>query len=343
MKRNSLIWWRMAGVSALVLFVAACATVSTVTRRGSHDRGVNIPHPEHAEDLECIDCHVPNETGFDWPDHEVCGMCHDIDLDNIVEEDCAVCHTNEDFEITPRPKSIHADIGFKHAPHVDNEVACTICHADPEKQFLPDGKLKPFCMDCHQKTDEKLLECSVCHTTISKATAPSFRGAVPIPHDKPAIWKKIHGREWRKDEAYCGLCHDDQIFCNDCHRLTEPDSHTVTWRQRTHGIRAEWDRAKCAVCHEEDSCLQCHQNSEPRSHRGLWGGSTNRHCQSCHFPPEQNNCTVCHEEIDHQDTAMQSPHTLGLFPAPCSSCHRTGRPGSAPHTVNGTIACQQCH
>ncbi len=332
----------LAAVILLSVFVAACATVKTVTTHPGHDRGVNIPHEPHTQDTACTDCHEIKAEGPAYPNHGTCETCHEIDVDKPDPKKCGMCHTNADYEIKPRPKTLSEEIKFDHAPHVAKEVPCKSCHIDPDKQFLPSGQLMPFCVDCHTKQGGKLTECQTCHKEISKNTRPTTRHGARIAHDSPDIWQQIHGREFQKDKAYCGMCHTDEQFCSDCHRVTKPKSHTAVWRDDTHGQRATWDRRQCAVCHEEDMCQRCHENTEPSSHRGSWEGRNGRHCQACHFPPTRaQNCTVCHEDIDHEKAPV-SPHKLGQYPTPCSSCH-PGTPGRPPHFDNSSVRCISCH
>ncbi|MCC6487883.1 MAG: hypothetical protein IT364_10320, partial [Candidatus Hydrogenedentes bacterium] len=138
------------------------------------------------------------------------------------------------------------------------------------------------------------------------------------------------------------LCHTDQSFCDDCHTTAAPDSHTASWRRKTHGMQASFDRNNCSVCHEEDSCLKCHSNTEPESHRQAWGPPANHHCTTCHYPPSKTNCVVCHESIEHP-SALPSPHRVLLYPAQCAQCHPGGQTTRAPHPMNSTVNCRFCH
>ena len=145
------------------------------------------------------------------------------------------------------------------------------------------------------------------------------------------------------DEAFCYICHDTgEAFCADCHQKNPPDDHTLSWRRRTHGLEAAWNREKCAACHEEDSCLKCHQNTKPTSHRGSFLRGMQTHCVQCHFPERDTGCAVCHQNIEHP-SARRSPHALGVFPADCARCHPGAIPDQAPHFSNSTVRCTQCH
>ncbi|HNR29759.1 MAG TPA: cytochrome c3 family protein [Candidatus Hydrogenedentes bacterium] len=326
----------------LLCFVVACAsfTKGAGTRR---DRGLRFPHATHADDLGCTDCHDMSRPEGLIPDHETCSTCHDIDTDNPTPEQCGMCHTREDYALDARSSVLPAgEIKFSHDPHVAAGLECGVCHEDPDQRILPKKATKAFCMDCHQATDPKLNECQVCHETLNKDVRPLYRFGSRIQHDAPAIWEHLHGKEARIDPAYCALCHDTPASCEECHRSNPPRNHTVSWRRKGHGFHATVDRSKCVVCHEEDSCIECHENTQPASHRGGWGHPMNRHCVSCHFPPERSNCTVCHESVEHRG-AMPSPHNFGLYPGACGLCHPGGVPYLAPHPLNSTARCTACH
>jgi hypothetical protein len=207
--------------------------------------------------------------------------------------------------------------------------------------MLPKGHVMTFCINCHATVRPELTECSVCHAELSKDIRPKYRGNVRIAHDAPQIWETIHGQESKIDPAYCGICHDKEASCEECHRKNPPKNHTVAWRRKSHGLRATWDRDKCAVCHEEDFCIKCHQNTKPSSHRVGWDAPAYRHCLACHYPPRDAGCTTCHEEVEHR-SAPHSPHDAG-FPPNCRTCHPGGDPYHAPHPLNSTVRCAVCH
>jgi hypothetical protein len=326
-----------------VLLVGACVTL-TRPRSAKVDRGIRVNHALHAEKgLECSSCHEPAEEGrYAIASHDVCSVCHEINIEEPEPEKCALCHTRDNYEIDPLERLLGGDLNFAHPPHVDKEVACSVCHGNPDTGILAGVSKKPFCMDCHGKTDQKLNECSVCHRETSKDTVPLFRAGVRIHHDEPALWTRLHGSESKVNPNYCSLCHDMPESCDTCHQTHAPANHTISWRRKTHGLEASWDRNACSVCHEEDSCMQCHTSTKPDSHRGAWSSPINQHCTSCHFPPTKTNCVVCHENIDHK-TAMPSPHRALIYPPQCALCHPGGLPTRAPHVTNSTVSCRFCH
>ncbi|MCC6796285.1 MAG: hypothetical protein IT366_14280 [Candidatus Hydrogenedentes bacterium] len=340
---------RRLGLAAIVLLasvaIAACVS-STLPKPAKKDRGVKVNHQLHAEQgLDCATCHEAQEGGkISFPTHETCSVCHDINMDQPTAEMCNKCHTRgDDYGVTPLETRLKPELKWSHEPHAAKEVACDKCHgADPDTQGLPSGSLKPMCMDCHGKTDPKLNECSVCHNEMSDKVVPMFRGQSRIQHDVPAIWAHTHGSEARVDPKFCSMCHTEQNFCDTCHATQAPQDHTPTWRRKAHGIEAGYNRNKCSVCHEEDSCLQCHKNTTPESHKAAWGAPVNNHCTSCHYPATKDNCTVCHESVQHI-TAPPSPHRALIYPPNCRRCHPGSTPGRAPHAVNTTVGCKFCH
>jgi hypothetical protein len=346
MTQRPRIKWVVFAVAASVI-IGACVT-STLPKSGKKDRGVRANHKVHIVDQGqvCSTCHEPKEGGtLSFPTHEMCGVCHEINVDQPTKEMCGKCHTRgeENYGVDAWASRFKPEVKWSHDPHIAKEVACEKCHgADPDANGLPSGPLMPVCMNCHGKTDTKLNECSVCHNEISDKTVPQFRGETRIQHDVPAIWKHTHGSESRVDPKFCAKCHTEQNFCDTCHATQQPDSHTATWRRKAHGIEASYNRNKCSVCHEEDSCLKCHRNSQPESHKAVWGPPVNNHCTTCHYPPTKNNCTVCHESVEHQ-AAPPSPHRALLYPPNCRRCHPGSTPGRAPHAVNTTVNCKFCH
>lgn len=348
----------LAGAVLLSIFAGSCTTFQDRAQDdGKIDaqRGYEFNHARHLEEGldDCSICHdVTADTpgALSMPGHDLCSVCHEIpdsgtEVPELAEDKakCDLCHVREDYSISVYEPLLSGELKWAHTPHVDTAaLECGTCHTDLDRRTVPQQPLKPFCMDCHGETRASLNECSVCHSELSKDAIPHHRQGQRIAHDAPEVWERVHGEEARLDPQYCALCHDQQETCESCHSTQAPSDHTVAWRRRTHGIVSGWDRQRCAVCHEETYCIQCHRNSEPSSHRAGWGEPLNRHCVNCHFPPEREQCTVCHERIEHQ-SAHPSLHNIGIFPADCSRCHPGGLPHRAPHALNSTVHCVVCH
>ena len=354
----------VAGMAGLCLLLGACSAFRDA-KRAKTDRGVVVNHALHAtEGIDCTDCHeLTKGQPAAIAGHDMCSICHTIPEDtaaldeSVLVESCMVCHTKPDFSIVSRVAVLSDELKFDHSVHNAADVSCAVCHADPDKRALPVGRLKPLCMDCHSRprivfasangseVSKKAFhenECAVCHRVLNIDTVPTSRDGVRLAHDVPRVWEKVHGMESHADPMFCAQCHDDEDHCAVCHRVTEPADHTLAWNRKPHGIQATWDRQRCSVCHEEESCSKCHRSSQPTSHRGTFDPPQSTHCVQCHFPPE-NNCAICHEVIDHR-SAPPTPHgSGGGSPGACALCHPGGLAGAVPHLVNMTTSCTFCH
>ncbi len=334
-----------AAICGYVALTGALMAIGNAAEK-SGDRGIEFSHDFHAGELEigCADCHRYGAGEEFMPGHQLCGVCHEMDEGSPFAADCAQCHTRDDRSVDPTLDLLGGERKFSHFPHLENNVDCSSCHDNPDRSRIAEGPLMARCVSCHELLGPEMTECGVCHRVIDEETMPQFRGASRINHDVPALWTRNHGHEYQADPQFCAVCHEDEeAFCASCHRQEKPQSHTLTWARRTHGLRASFDPTRCAVCHEEDSCVQCHQQTQPTSHRRAgWDGPADRHCVSCHMPPQNNNCTVCHETIEHP-SARSSPHKFGRFPQACSKCHPGGNPYRAPHPTNSTARCVFCH
>ncbi len=350
--------FRGIALAMIALFGVTVASDAALFGRSgkSVDRGLKSGHNAHIEQqLDCATCHVWEENRHVMPGHNLCSICHEIDETATDKASCNFCHTREDQSVGPVIKRMSVETIFGHEAHLDVSLDCMECHKTPgEIPDLPKGPLMPWCMTCHATSEPPKLEsglpdrafasndCAVCHRELSLETRPQFRGGARIAHDAPDIWLKTHGREAQFDPQYCAMCHDTVATCEDCHSRMKPDNHTIAWRRKPHGLRAVIDQNNCAVCHEEDSCIKCHEKTKPTSHRAGFGGSLNRHCVSCHYPPQESSCTACHQNIEHRK-ARRSPHGLGIYPVNCAACHPGGLPNRAPHLVNNSVSCRTCH
>ena len=355
-----------SGIQRMMILIVGLMCFSLVATGGlfrktePKDNGLTSLHTQHArENMECSTCHIWEEGIHIAPTHDMCSICHDIDEESEDKASCMFCHTRKDFSVDVFSfKRLKSELQLDHAPHEAAGVSCAECHSsNDEIPELPKGSLKPLCMECHAALSPELEslreagappvstnECSICHTEISAEKRPLFRGDARIPHDVPEVWMKVHGFEAQFDPAYCSVCHDrpEVSSCDECHQKMKPQDHTVAWRRKPHGLKAMMDRNTCAVCHEEEQCSKCHNNTKPASHRGAFDGPLNQHCISCHDSPQDSSCAVCHENIEHH-TARLSPHDFGIYPPNCARCHPGGLPHRAPHLLNNTVGCRDCH
>lgn len=345
-------------VVVLTLVAASCLTFrdSSQKAKGPTDeaRGFKFSHALHKEQGldDCSACHDPTSTepsALILPAHDLCSTCHEVpDATNGPPTDptelakCTFCHIRPDFTVNTWKTAFTEELKWQHAPHLAANIECATCHKGPEEKQMRADLSMETCTKCHATQKPGMNECSVCHTQINRDTIPTMRHGQRIAHDAPMVWKKVHGQEAKVDRAYCATCHAQKESCNECHSRVAPDDHTIAWRNKTHGLQASWDRNRCATCHEEDTCVKCHQSRTPASHRAGWGAPADRHCVTCHFPARQNECAVCHENIEHRE-AKRSPHAAGVYPPNCARCHPGSVPYLAPHPLNSTAKCVQCH
>ncbi|MGD0092052.1 MAG: cytochrome c3 family protein [Planctomycetota bacterium] len=232
------------------------------------------------------------------------------------------------------------EISFSHKLHAAAKVQCGTCHKGIEQSKLVTAQVRltmSDCLSCHAKVGVGAGakdNCKLCHTNVSKEWRPPS-------HNKN--WKELHGRYSgfvrHSTSQSCSLCHTDKS-CTECHRVSQPKSHTNYWRLRGHGLTADMDRSSCKACHTEATCIRCHQSVPPQSHRGNW---SDQHCLNCHFPLRDNRCFICHKnDIQHRAAPLlpNTPvHKTAQSPGDCMNCHGGLK---AKHLYNGD-SCLLCH
>ncbi len=249
----------------------------------SGEKVFHFSHGLHVSvaEMTCEDCHVLDASTYSMPDHETCGMCHDVeDFDN-----CNMCHTDPDNPVAIEVADWYPT--FDHAQHGD--YSCEKCHG--ELTDMEAEVMRPLISDCQ-----------TCH-----------EGVQPLPADhRMGDWTADHGMEASISNSSCTICHN-QESCDDCHQGTGVygsgmSPHDPTWIH-DHGIEATFG-GNCLTCHEDNSyCVDCHRSMAPVPHElgptyanGVDGGL---HVEDARAFPET--CIVCH------DMAAMEPT--------CASCH----------------------
>ncbi|MBA4386613.1 MAG: hypothetical protein C0404_01450 [Verrucomicrobia bacterium] len=279
------------------------------------DAVLAFSHSVHVKDnsMACKDCHGKIKEGrFTRPGHTECKDCHEewTEAKAVSEKTCGVCHKVKNLELlskaTYKPAAAVVAGSFVHTAALTNR--CEECHGN-----LLDKKLKSVPemapadkILIRDKSHRSGQSCAACHVDMDP-------GKAPPNHDKN--WTRRHGPLGSQKDSVCSVCHSEQS-CRECHQTTMPESHNNTWRLKTHGIRAAWDRSRCQVCHERDSCDSCHSEVRPQSHNAAWKQT---HCSNCHPGASTGTgCTMCHDaSLDsHPD-----PHPAGWASSHCKSCH----------------------
>lgn len=329
------LFWSVA--IAAWLTAAACLSMP-----GPRRAEPSFPHDVHVvdNDLACTFCHGGVRFGDrpGMPPPELCATCHDkIDADKPENRRVGAFFGPDSRYRTVADARLPGDVMFSHGRHVTAAgLACETCHGDVSAQDqVPLGPLvqKTDCMTCHAEYGMQNT-CAECHRTIDEMWRPPS-------HD--IDWLRGHGArancEGNHSSGRCTLCHEQGAGCTNCHATMAPRDHDHTFRIRTHGLMAAFDRSRCMTCHQQDSCQQCHQQTRPRSHRGAFGAPQSKHCVSCHLPATDAGCAVCHTGTPSHDLATALPP--GHLPSMnCRLCHGNGQP--LPHPDGGHV-CTSCH
>jgi len=273
-------------------------------------------HKKHAEqEVSCADCHgEPTDKAFTRPPlFQFKGRCLDCHEQKNGPMECAACH--RELRKDKKPPSHDAKFLGGHGGTVPpgwqtgGQSSCTFCHSVPDS-----------CTECHSRTkpsDHAELTFLITH---GKGDHDTFDGPF--------------------DQNSCSLCHEE-LDCVRCHQTTKPQSHTVSFERRLHGLWADVDRARCMTCHKQDVCVRCHQTTKPVNHVGSWGTGSQTHCLGCHEPLQSTGCYACHKStlghLQAPNRPVNPTHVTAVDPAACETCHPV-----TSHFNDGGL-CRRCH
>ena len=294
-------------------------------------------------EVECIDCHAPDQKHRDAPSE--CQSCHGDDdpHSGFMGEACADCHTAGDW------LEVEFDHDTTDYPLIGGhlEPVCSDCHADETFQNTPTA-----CVGCHADDDvhngRSGEQCDSCHNPTSWADS-SF------DHERDTLFALdgAHG------DLACGDCHSEDPFadllettCISCH--LDDDEHNAhfgtqcdTCHSRTLWTEMLFDHGRdtghaLTGAHKIAKCESCHV--EPIFDVALGSG-----CNDCHAADDPHDgeqgiqCQDCHSEESWEDEIFFD-HDLTLFPllgkhaaVECDDCHETQVFRDAPE------ACVDCH
>lgn len=273
-----------------IIFISAFSSFSDNTGQTDNSKIIRFSHTLHKDLADCGDCHtsVDSSTTLNdrlLPDHDDCATCHDVES----EDNCKLCHINENYEALIQKKST---LHFNHKFHINEQkLKCTDCHkgiGNVEYALQSPGAVPSMevCYSCHNTNKNSLAtnECTACHTSTVNLKPQSHKSANFITTHKFAA---------RSINNNCMMCHDNNGLnsCEDCHDATtgitennsandfyqpySPSSfsagmkkqqitrvHDINYRF-THGIDAKGKTAECQSCHQiETFCASCHQSKE---------------------------------------------------------------------------------
>ncbi len=195
---------------------ANCLKCHTLSGIPDHSNDIRMPHEVHVDlrNLTCADCH-------DQVAHPKPGAPTGVSM-----AVCSMCHNTE---------GAPSDCGF--------------CHITPPS---PDAHPKGYLETHGAQALADPGSCARCHHSPAEFCDPCH--AKPTPDHFSGTWRFAHAATATKDRLGCTGCHDEDTFCEQCHRV----SHPAAW-VRTHGPVAGQDPGACLVCHPQGMCDRCHE------------------------------------------------------------------------------------
>ncbi|MCL6471556.1 MAG: NapC/NirT family cytochrome c [Firmicutes bacterium] len=198
----------------------ACLTCHKDLRRGIVTRfKVMMSHREVIDaDIRCTEC------------HELVAHQNKTGKKSIsLMEKCSGCHN--DREASSRCQTCHlGKVWLGMEPYRTWGIA----HGD-NWQKIHGSRSLYLCKSCHLEKD-----CQRCHST--------------VPH--PEGWAYIHGEDAKENPGDCRVCHKQEKFCMQCHRIKMPHPQTFIvvhkWEVEVSGKNV------CLSCHFEKDCQRCH-------------------------------------------------------------------------------------
>jgi hypothetical protein len=334
----------------VVLLAATAATCrSQSPARFPHDvhlSGLTCGAAGQHPCLDCNSCHTPSGA-------ERAGKLPGI-------ADCEHCHRDE----RPKLAAVLAVQGarpfgritFDHDRHLAMPGIggqCLPCHAGVVKAGAANLPPMSQCFTCHVHEQEwNAGECAPCHEgrDLDRLLPQTF-----LRHE--GEFARQHGQLAMQQAELCQACHA-QSECDDCHDVTQrfgaerrhPAKLERNFVHRAdfvvrHAIEARSEPARCARCHEPETCDACHVE------RGVSGNLTNG--RSPHPPgwigPDPGAASFHGREARRDILSCAGCHEQG--PATnCIDCHRVGAYGGNPHP-NGwqssrdpsSAMCGYCH
>ena len=277
--------------------------------------------------VDCRDCHKP-----DYVDDrdlkkrkdtflglgQQCLDCHEDYHQKTLPNDCAKCHTTEDFK--PASKFNHDNTDFALAGK-HKTVDCKECHK-METRFGKEfqhfsGITFTNCSSCHKDAHNNNLgtNCKECH---NEQSFTSSSGLNRFNHNQTHF--ALKGRHQRVD-------------CKECHQM---QASPLTVFQDRLGVKTE----DCATCHKDvhegklgNNCADCHNETSFRKVGKMEGFNHDltgfelegKHvavdCRKCHIsesltePLPHNTCAACHKDY-HEGQFVSNAKAPD-----CAECH----------------------
>lgn len=280
--------------------------------------------------IDCRKCHLPDLIA----DQEIkyrkgtflgldtkCNACHKDVHRKTLGNDCAKCHSTDDF--VPASRFNHDKTDFVLAGK-HKAVQCTECH---QKETIQGEVFQKFdgipfknCQNCHKDPHNNQLgaNCKECHNEQTFAGWPTLSR---FNHNQTHF--PLKGKH-------------KQVNCQECHKMS---ATPLTVFQDRPGVKTENCQSchkdvhegalgtDCAACHTEDSFRKLgnpDRFDHDKTHFALEGKHETVDCKKCHTaermtdPVAHNRCADCHSDYH------EGQFTNGTHQQDCGMCHTVG-------------------
>ena len=160
--------FRRAVARLFLGFVCGLAGLATAAA----DQPIAYSHKLHIElvGLGCLDCHSSADTAAaaTIPSVKKCMLCHATMATDRPEVQKVIAYAQSGREI-PWERVYgfrqNALVKFRHAPHVQNGVACQTCHGDMANATVAEPLVEHTmgtCVSCHRQ-NQASDDCATCH------------------------------------------------------------------------------------------------------------------------------------------------------------------------------------
>lgn len=331
--------------------------------------------------LECKKCHNPDliiiEKVITRKNTFIglgisCQNCHEDRHQGTLKEDCARCHTEENFK--PASKFSHDNTKFKLTGK-HSKVECINCHKKELKkgkefQHFAGIKFKS-CVNCHKDEHKGNFgnDCKSCHNTNSFNQVDIKNGFNHSKTNFPLLGKhnkvkckNCHKENYTKNIKYtkCYDCHEDyhkgefvknsiQTDCKQCHseKGFSPSLFTIERHALTKfELKFAHEATPCFACHKKadnwkfringEKCIDCHKNIHENNISGKFFDKNK--CETCHTLQSWKKINFDHNKTEFE---LAGKHKE----ASCSNCHfKNSEIGIATQKFKDLSKnCLECH
>jgi len=217
---------------------------------------------------------------------------HYAEEGEVPNDNCNFCHS-----ILTRKVTASEGVIINHEVHLKKGINCIMCHnrvAHPNmeeyKTEYEDWMKMDGCVRCHKQEENSPAPgaCKACH--------PKGFELKPENHFAKGFMPSGHWKLKEEDPKYCEMCHNEKVFCYNCHGMEMP--HPGDWK-KTHRTIGKKKPGSCKLCHKgKNFCNNCHHGADYGSpaewikkHQLIVKKKGAQPCFQCH---EETFCSFCH-------------------------------------------------